>query len=114
MQFAPHRLWAVGIGMLVATALPGATIAQEMPDLESLNGDRGTPYPDFVQSQWMSICTNTEGAALQPFCRCMLDEFQANYSLQEFVELGLQLNSGGETPEKLNQISEYCAVSYPE
>lgn len=114
MNFAPRRLWSLGISILVATAIPSTAIAQQMPDLESLNSDRGTPFPDFVQQQWMSICIGDGGAAMQPFCSCMLDELQVNYSLQEFVQLGLQLNEGGQPPAKLTQISESCAASYQE
>lgn len=111
MKFSPRHLWSLGLGFLVSV-VPSAAIAQTMPDLESLNSDRGTPFPEFVQQQWMSICLGDGGAAMQPFCSCMLDELQVNYSLQEFIELGLQLNEGGDTPPKLTQIANSCAASY--
>lgn len=111
MKFVPGRLWSFSLGLVFAGSIPGIAIAQEMPDFESLNSDRGTPFPQFVQQQWMSICMGEEGTAMQPFCRCMLDELQMNYSLQEFIELGLQLNEGGATPPKLTQIANSCAAS---
>lgn len=111
MKFSPRHLWSLGLGFLIGM-VPSAAIAQEMPDLESLNSDRGTPFPEFVQRQWMSICLGDEGAAMQPFCSCMLDELQVNYSLREFIQLGLQLNEGESTPPKLTQINNSCAASY--
>lgn len=111
MTFSPSRLWSLSLGLL-ATLVPSVAIAQEMPDLESLNSNRGTPFPEFVQQQWMSICLGEGGAEMQPFCSCMLDELQVNYSLQEFIELGLQLNQGGDTPPKLTQIANSCVASY--
>jgi hypothetical protein len=110
MNLSPRHFWLVGMGLILAATAPTTAIAQSRPNLESLSSDRGAPYPEFVQQQWMSICQGDAGTEMQPFCACMLDELQVNYSLREFIQLGLELDAGGATPQKLEQLSNACAA----
>lgn len=100
MTFKLYKLSALSLGAIALSIAPGA-IAQETTSPVN-------PYPPQAIQAWMSVCVRDDSPEAQVFCQCTIDEIQNNYTVEEFIQLGQNIQSGQEPPEKFNQIIQSC------
>lgn len=68
-------------------------------------------YPPKLVQAFLSSCTKTGGAAIEQICVCSIKKFQNEYTLEQFLEITLDLAEGGEPPETVTRIAVECAFN---
>ncbi len=72
-------------------------------------------YPQEIIETYITLCTQQsvdQGLTPQQsktLCNCTLNQFQARYSLDEFIRIYAQVNQNQETPEEWIDIGLACA-----
>ncbi len=72
-------------------------------------------YPQEIIETYITLCTRQsvdQGLTPQQaktLCDCTLNQFQAQYSLDEFIQIYTQVNQSQETPEEWIDIGLACA-----
>ena len=85
---------------------PPADTATE-PAAVSTEPGTGSPaeYPAELRETFMSSCSSSANS--EP-CECALAYIEQNVPLDEFVEIGIQLESGSEVPPILERAVHEC------
>jgi hypothetical protein len=64
-------------------------------------------WTDEVRDNFLEACEESSGGELA-YCRCVLDDLEATYTLAEFEEIERQLDETGEMPAELEAIIDAC------
>lgn len=77
---------------------------------EVVTEETTTAYPQEVIDGFVSSCVTSSGLGenARNYCTCAAEAVQANYSLEEFVALGNQINETGQTPAELTEVIASC------
>lgn len=61
----------------------------------------------------MTQCVGNSGSQLQPFCACTIQEIQKAYTIDQFIQIGQELQAGKPIPDQFNQIVRSCLSATP-
>lgn len=96
-------LWIVaGVVVLALVVGVGVFFATRSND----SSTKGAAYPDEVRKNFLTSCGEGSNGQTK-YCECVLDEFQRQYSLDEFVALEQRFTNGGDTTE-LEAVTKVC------
>ena len=75
-------------------------------------GSGGTPYPDAVRWDFSASCQKSAQMTMgylgsQKYCACLIDEFQARFSLEDFRALSQGIR-GGALPQPMLEVVTFC------
>lgn len=70
-------------------------------------------YPKAIVDLFMNQCVGNSGSQLQPFCACTIERIQKNYTIDQFIQIGQDLQSGKPMPDQFNQIVRSCLSATP-
>lgn len=75
-------------------------------------------YPPEVVQGFMNGCVEEgEGTELEPLCACAIEQFQNNYTLEEFLVFASQIGEEEDIPEEVMpvfmEIFSSCVAYYP-
>ena len=86
-------------------------MAVQFPTLAQSN-----QYPEEIVAQYINGCVESGSAAgldpeiAQSICSCTITQFQSQYTLEEFAQLGQQANAGEpEARQSLTAVALQCA-----
>lgn len=105
-------------GLAVATALVfGGFGTPAFSQTAKSSEQLANTYPPVVVEGFMEGCVGEQGSEMEPLCTCAIEQFQNNYTLEEFIGFVSKMGDGEEMPEELtpvvNQIFSACAAYYP-
>ncbi|MBE9115883.1 hypothetical protein IQ249_08260 [Lusitaniella coriacea LEGE 07157] len=100
MTLKLYKLSALSLGAIALSISP-VTLAQE-------TASPTNPYPPQAIQAWMSVCVRDDSPEAQVFCQCTIDKIQNRYTIEQFIQLGQNIQSGQKPPEEFNQIVQSC------
>ncbi|MEL7034557.1 MAG: hypothetical protein AAFO04_02895 [Cyanobacteria bacterium J06592_8] len=104
-------IFVVTLGSAIATFGTGAAVKAQ-PTLEPSENE----YPqEFTEAYLESCVQQAEAQGLTEeqsnfLCNCTLDQFQAGYTFEEFIQMNQEAQESGETPEGILNVSSTCAA----
>ena len=95
----------------IGAAVAAVRLRERHPRLRPLAalGAVGSPvagrvYPAAVREQFLQSCiasAKTDRAKAEGYCNCALKKIEERFSVEEFVQLSLEMASTGKVPDKL-------------
>lgn len=70
-------------------------------------------YPDQVRATYLSSCQGAAGPGSESDCRCLLEETEREFTLDEFAEAELAATSSGDLPAELLRPAARCLGGEP-
>ena len=67
-------------------------------------------YPPRLVQLFMTGCVKSTRAAFQQACACMIEKIQNKYTLEQFLEMGLDIKEGRRPPNGFIEIAVNCAI----
>ncbi len=96
-------LWIVAGAVVLALVVGlGVFFATRSND----SSTKGAKYPDDVRKNFLTSCNEGSNGQTK-YCECVLDTFQQQYSLDEFVALEQRFTNGGDTTE-IEAVTKAC------
>ncbi|HAG82450.1 MAG TPA: hypothetical protein DCL61_15135 [Cyanobacteria bacterium UBA12227] len=104
MKRHPYLLSVISACLLTVVSVPkGSSQAADVTPEEPTS-----TYPPEVVQIYVDNCVMRGGAEIRPFCACTIEKIQETYTLQEFLEIGQNLQAGKKAPRNFDQIITTC------
>ena len=71
----------------------------------------GREYPAALREQFMQSCiasAKTDPAKAEGYCTCAMKKIEERFTIEEFVQLSLEMASSGKVPDKLLPVITDC------
>ncbi|MEQ9670799.1 hypothetical protein [Coleofasciculus sp. G2-EDA-02] len=89
--------------LVLVSAPRGSSQTPDMTPQEPTNA-----YPPEIVQIYLENCVGDRPEEIRAFCTCTIEKIQETYTLDEFIEIGQELQDGQPEPEEFRQIITSC------